>query len=521
MNSSLGIYFGPKAISLVEVKGRKLINNIQISHSAASSGELEEKVPAEAKVIGIIALFKEELRRNRVEAKEATLCLSGKDLIIRTFEMPVLPREELQSAINFEVKKYMPFKTEELISDFQLKFDKISRTNIVLFMGIKKEALDSYLSILSQLDIKLNAIEYSAFSILRCLKLSGASESGIIGILAADLPGKDEVNFTILENGFPLFSRDITLPASPEYMGKDAEAESSATLEKLKTEIRMSLDYYDRKFSNKNIKKMYLLFNQEHHLELEAFMAEIGFPATFIDINKCLDRTTPYSLGFVKSYSASLSKVIKNKLTVDLLAAQAKIKSLKEKSIQKEILSLFEGIKLDYRMAAAALFIIIASIGLGFYRTQPLRKELETILAVRPRVSVISPGASYGELAGKDTEYKRKLDALGSLVNKQVYITEPLDVLPRVLPKGVWLTSLSLNKRSEGKAELTLEGTAYLSDSDKEFAAVNEFLLSLKSTPAFTKYFKDINVTSLNSGRSQEVMVTNFLISCKTYQGRE
>ncbi len=123
--SSLGIYFGPKLINIVETKGRKPVRDIEVPQTTISAGELEEKVPADVKTIEIIALFKDELRRNKIDARESTICLSGKDLIIRTFEIPVLPREELQSAINFEVKKYIPFKVEDLISDFQLKFDKL------------------------------------------------------------------------------------------------------------------------------------------------------------------------------------------------------------------------------------------------------------------------------------------------------------------------------------------------------------------------------------------------------------
>lgn len=252
--TSLGIYFGPMAISIVETKGRKLINNIQISQSAIFTADLEEKVPAEAKMIRTIALFKEELRKNRIEAKEATLCLSGKDLIIRTFEIPMLPRNELQNAVNFEVKKYIPFKVEDLISDFQLKFDKTARTSTVLFMGIKKETLDRYISILDQLNIKINAIEYSAFSALRYLKLGGLRDKGLIGVLEADLQRNDEANLTVLENDFPLFSCDITLLNRAEQAGRSEELEPAVTLEKLKTEISMSLDYYHHKFPPKTLK---------------------------------------------------------------------------------------------------------------------------------------------------------------------------------------------------------------------------------------------------------------------------
>ena len=167
----LGIYFGPQGISIVETKLKQPLNNIYIPKSEISPAELsEEKVPEEIK---IITLLKNELIRLGIESKEATLILPGKDLIIRTFEMPILSQEELLSAVNFEAKKYLPFKIEELFSDCQWKLDKAAKKNLVLFVGIKKETLDRYLSILDEIGLKAKSIEYSAFSILRIAKLAG------------------------------------------------------------------------------------------------------------------------------------------------------------------------------------------------------------------------------------------------------------------------------------------------------------------------------------------------------------
>ena len=516
--SSLGIYFGPTSISIVETKGRKLINNVQIPQSAVFAGELEEKVPGEVKIIGIIALFKEELRKNRIEAKKVTLCLSGKDLIISTFEIPQLPRDELASAINFEVKKYIPFKVEDLVSDFQLKFDKITRTNIVLFMGAKKETLDKYISILNQLNIKISAIEYSAFSVLRCLKLSGLSDNGVVGVLGADLQGKDEVNFTVLEKGFPLFSCDITLANGPEPVGKPEEAVGVTTLEKLKTEIGVFLDYYHRKFPAKNIKKIYYLFDQEYHSELEAFMADMGIPAKFIDIDRRMGKTVPYSLSFIKGYTASLSKAVRNSLTVDLLAAQKKVKSLKEK--EKVAVSLFRGLRLDPRVVFLGLAICIATFGFGLYRMRVLHKELDRIVSLRVPVSTVNSQAPYEELNTIDSEYKRKLDTVDNLIKKELYLPEVLDILPRVLPNGVWLTRLSF-KKEEAKTELLLDGMVYLIDSDKEFATLNQFVTDLKANAQFSKYFKEINIDSLDTLHSGNVMTIKFLVSCRGSRERQ
>jgi len=98
--NKLGIYFGTQGISIVETKLKKPVNNILIPHSVISPVELlEEKVPVSEK---IAVLIKNELINRRIEVKEVTIILSGRDLIIRTFEMPILPKEELLTAINFE-----------------------------------------------------------------------------------------------------------------------------------------------------------------------------------------------------------------------------------------------------------------------------------------------------------------------------------------------------------------------------------------------------------------------------------
>ncbi len=102
--SSLGIYFGPKAVDIIETKGKRLANHLKIPLSEVLGGDLEEKVPSEVK---IVALFSEALRKSKIESKEAVLSLSARDLIIRTFEMPNLPKEEMVSAIKFEIKKWL------------------------------------------------------------------------------------------------------------------------------------------------------------------------------------------------------------------------------------------------------------------------------------------------------------------------------------------------------------------------------------------------------------------------------
>lgn len=510
---SLGIYFGPKEIYVVDSKGRKPAKVCQIPQVAAAAGELEEAAPSEAKMIELVALFKDELRRNKIDAREATLCLSGQDLIIRTFEVPQMPREELTSAISFEAKKYIPFKIEDMISDYQVMSDKISRTNLILFMGIKRDTFERYISLLSQLNLKASDIEYSAFSVFRALNICKLSTDGIMGIITADLSREDEVNFVVMENGFPLFSRDIVLGGAVQEADKGA----GMALEKLKTEIRISLDYYNRKFPTKNIKRMYLVCNEEHRLDIETFITQIGPFVQFVDITRNIEGAPPFALSFIKGFCASLSGTIKTSIKTNLLAAKDRVVAVKEKAAPAvEAAPLFEGVKINAKVVLLGLAICIASFVLGTSRLQPVKNEINEIKNSRPSVSTVDPDAPYNDLTSKEAEFKNKLQALSDLIKKQVFLTMPLNAIPRATPDGVWLSRLAFIKSESNKPELSLEGVSYLNDSEAEFQAVNKFVQNLRENRDFSTYFKNINVGSIDRTETGKIMATKFSISCKS-----
>ena len=518
----LGIYFGPQGISIVETKLKQPLNNIHIPKSAISPAELsEEKVPEEIK---IATLVKNALIREGVESKEATLILSGKDLIIRTFEMPILPQEELLTAVNFEAKKYIPFKIEELFSDCQWKLDKPARKNFVLFAGIKKETLDKYLSILDELGLKAKSIEYSAFSILRIAKLAGVKEKGVIAIIDIDLAKNDEANFVVLENGFPLFSRDLTPIgetkegiASTEEEGLNfKETKSSAFFEKLRAEILVSLNYYERKFVGKSIKKIFFIINPVYNQDLLESFKDIGVGIQFIDVNKYVGPTTEFSLAFIKAFSGSLSEV-RTELKINLLLA--KERDARQISASLPALSLSLLLRAHLKVVLACLLIGVIAFFFGKYRMSPLEKELTNTIALRPKVSTVNPETGYEELNSLSSQYSAKINILKNLIKKRLHFTSLFNLMPRLVPDNMWLSNLTLkNTIEEDKIELTLEGLVYLNDSNKEIELVNDFISYLNRESFFQMNFKDINIVSLDRKDRGGKYMTDFVIVCRNYK---
>lgn len=511
--SVVGIYFGPKVISLVNTDGKKLVGNVNIPlNSLSDPNHLEEKVPEQLKMA---ILIKEELRKNAIDAKSADIVLPGKDLIIRTFHMPLLSSAELFNAVRFEAKKYIPFKVEDLVSDFQVKMDSSVRKNFVLFVGIKKENLDKYVSVMNQLNFKINSVEYAGFSILRLLKTASIKEKGIVAVVNVDLTEDDEVNFVVLEDGFPLFSRDITLTAeSSQDVMNAAKPALSDNIEKLKIELRISLDFYLRKFPTKNIQNVIFIAPDEHRNELESFIRERGLAAKFVESRKILERSVPFSSSFLKAYAGSISKTIKSQLSIDLLPSKAKKKGSGGMGGFSS-LPLLSNIKLDFKAILLGACIIGLPYLTHYYQKKPLDQQLEVTRGNRPKVTVVDAEAGYEDLKAIDGQYKEKIKTIKALLKDRVFLTSPLDTMPRIVPKGLWLTGMTF--RREGNAMvLYLSGSVYLGESSQEMEAVNKFVSDLRNDPQFLRNFSNISVSSLDQGKFEDTILTNFRIICRS-----
>ncbi|MCX5699035.1 MAG: pilus assembly protein PilM [Candidatus Omnitrophica bacterium] len=514
--NSLGIYFGIKDINLVETSGKKILNNIRLPHPKLEISELEEKVPTDVK---IIALLKDVFRSYRINASEATFCISGQDLVIRTFEIPLLPQSELRGAVSFEAKKYIPFKLEDLDYDFQVFFNKKNKTSLILFVGIKKEILANYVSFAKQLNLKINALEYSAFSVLRFLKLAGFSDAGVIANLCFDSNNEDEANFTVFENGFSLFSRDFELAGEPAGFEQTAESYLIQKQDKLKNEIRISFDYYNRKFPDKGVKNIFVVSDQESHPGLKSFFAESSIPVRFVETQKVLGSAAGYSSILVKGFAAALFKSAPLKIKINLIGSR--LKAARAAVVAGNPFVLLEGVKLDLKYIFLGVVVCLAVFGQGLMRTQTRQQELEAIINKRVKISTVSASDNFQELSNLSSKYKKKISALDNIVKNQMYTTPLLSTIPQALPKGVWLESFNLSQSKGAPMELVLNGGVYLEDGDQEFESVNIFLKNLKKDSVFSGYFKEITIGSIDRSSVQDKNVVVFSITCKNFSEKK
>ena len=508
--NSLGIYFGIKDINLVETNGHKILNNIRLPHPKLEVSELEEKVPTDVK---IVALLKDAFRSYHVNASEATFCISGQDLVIRTFEIPLLPHSELRSGVTFEAKKYIPFKLDDLDYGFQVFFNRETKTNLVLFVGMKKEILANYVSFAKQLNLKINALEYSAFSVLRFLKLSGLSDGGVIASICFDSNNEDEANFTVFENGFSLFSRDFDFAGEPAGFEQTVESDLIQKQDKIKNEIQVSFDYYNRKFPDKEVKNIFVISDKESQQRLKSFFDGFSIKAKFVDTQKALGKTTSYSSTLVKGFAAALFKSAPLKIKINLIGSKLKA----SRAAAGKAFAFFEGIKLDLKFIFLGAVACLAVIGYGSMRTQSTQRELEEIKSKRLKINFVPTIDNFKELSAASSKYNKKIVALDNLVKNQVYVTPLFNAIPRALPRGVWLESFNLSQSKDAPMELVLNGQVYLKNDEQEFESVNIFLANLKKDLVFSSYFNEIVIGFIDRRSWQGQSVAVFKINCKKF----
>jgi len=474
----LGIYFGLNAVNVVESDGKKIINQFQIP---SKSGEFSGRG-------SLNILLQDELRKANIKNEDTVITLASKDLLIRSFDLPLMPANELPAAINSEAVKYIPFKMEDIIFDYKILINKKERRNYVLFAGIKSDDLDGkYLSVLSAAMLKPKEIEYAVFSALKLLKTSGISEKGVHAFLDIDL--EDESNITILDNDFPQFSRTLKIPVE-EATDKTTSAN---VLDKLVSEIRISLDFYRRKFPEKDIKTAIVAVKNELRFEIENVCRDLGVKAIFINLPVSLN-----DLGLVKAYAASLD--IKLPFDIDLLAGKEKVRLHREKSTMAGMRAPIssDAVKVKKSLVVIGLLVAIGVFALLQYnKIMPLKNEISQVLSQRKNLATVSTALPYNELGQIEMTYKEKVDTLDRLFKDKKFLTPKFDYIPKLIPEGVWLMGLDFT--SAGNT-LIMKGAAFLENSETEISAINQFVTQLQNSVEFGKSFDIINVANVKKG---------------------
>ncbi len=213
-----------------------------------------------------------------IRTRRVATSVSGRSVIVRYLNLPLMEDEELRGALKFEADKYIPFEIDEVAIDGQ-RLEEVETSSgekelKSLLVAVKKDLIQEHVSLIQDLGLTPVAIDVDAFALgnafeLRNLHSPRLEDENKITALV-DL-GATKTNINILKGTISCFSREVYMAGNNlteaiacEIHMDETEAEElkrnpqgregevlgaiSPILDDLANEIHLSFDYFENQF---------------------------------------------------------------------------------------------------------------------------------------------------------------------------------------------------------------------------------------------------------------------------------
>lgn len=304
VESAIGLDISTSSIKVAELlvnRGEAVLTNLGIIHlpeGIIRDGEIED-------AISLSNLLKELWGRVGLKNRRVILGIANQKVIVRPIELPYMEREELDSALRFQVQEFIPIPTEDAILDFEIIEEFMTaedeRMLTVLLVAAHRDMIMSFVETLKMAGLSPVAIDLKAFALARSLIKKEYR------FLEEPAPGEEEgtcivnvgagiTNIVILKENIPRFARfllrggdDFTHAIMDRLDLEQGEAEEirSGKIVNLEAdkilqqeifnfvgEVRRSIDYYVAQTQERNISKVILSGSGSKTLNLPQEMSK-------------------------------------------------------------------------------------------------------------------------------------------------------------------------------------------------------------------------------------------------------
>lgn len=202
--------------------------------------------------------------------------LGGSGAVVRQIPFLSISSRELESSLAWEARSHIPFPMDEVELKSQILFRNQDANKMeVLLVAVTKKALEEHLMLIGQLDLKPKVIDVNSLALVNCLLAGGVGNENS-ALVSLDI-GATHTTISIFQEDFYYFTRDLALAGNDftrelqekkhinfsraEELKKTGDIDVSffgSTLDRLVSEVRQSLLYFDKKTGAAGFNKIYL-----------------------------------------------------------------------------------------------------------------------------------------------------------------------------------------------------------------------------------------------------------------------
>ncbi|MFH1783202.1 MAG: pilus assembly protein PilM [Candidatus Omnitrophota bacterium] len=519
----VGLHIGVATIDIVVLKsslqGPKLVTFGQTPIYPKELGSNQAQVEAEGDALiskslkqrkeskkskddYIVEAIQRLIKELHIRPSNVACSISNEESMVRYFQMPKMPKHEWDSAVHFEAKRYIPFRIEDVSSDYQTIKSKTPSGNMeVLFVAVKESHVSRLISLLEKAGINPSIIEPASFSLLRAFNAAEQIDTSInTAIVSID---SSVASINILRKGIPYIIRDIAM----EELKGDSQS-SSLIYEKLLAEIKLSFDFYEKQFPSEIIDKVIIYSNVPldnwHEVvgkELQV-PVEIGDPFRSIKMKK---GAVPPKLAV--AFGLSLRGISEPFLDINLYKERQMSFKQKELVLRTILLECF-----------IAIIVLLLLQFFSIKSLSPLLKELEDTISMRPKIAMDIGDKKLVELEELKDRLLGKKDEMEDILDTRVVLTEKLSSLADVIPTGAWLKKLVYKEK-----RLSIKGNSLMEQGVSENVTANNLLVELEANSTIAKDIPKGSVVSVSKSRTHNQDIADFeiLFTIKKDKGTE
>lgn len=503
--TQLGIFWGEKAFSLVQVSKGQLTAPVQIPFDAPLEAEMAKDVP---EGLRLTAQIQQAMRKHNVAPGPVVLSLPAKDLIFRSFAIPWMKPEEVKSVVDFEITKYIPIKLDQLSYTFHaVPYTENNQKNLrIIFVAARKNIIERYTGILDHTQLPVAHIEPASVSMIRALKKQGLISGGqTIAIIM------------IKENGGEIIITEDEVVKSVREFQTAVNASNAATLgNRFFNDVRVSLNFYSRQNPPGVVNKIITIANSNLESLSQDLSKDLNIPVTSLLAAKIMKTEKISDLGLLYAYGGALRDKEFSPKDFELSDRARKMQRLGEMAkVRFKQYQIMGGVLAGCAVVAYLTILLSNNLAVGHRKRLAELKEKQSTFTESKTDDIL---AKKSEVSTKLASYKD--------IRIKSDVAYYMAKVPELLPKGTWLKNLDFQyyikavtendvPRSLSVISVSMEGYVYKENANEQFRLVNSLVARLKEDKEFAKEFTDIDLSTVRQDNLNNVTVTYFKITCR------
>ena len=504
----IGLFWGENKITLVEFGKNTPLQTVSspldFKLNALSTGStLRSNVAEETQ---IAAIFKRMLQDNKIAEDPFYVSLPMKEIILRSFVIPFLKREEIQNAIKFEARKYLPIDIQDLNFVFYtVPFTENATKRLqVIFFAVRKELLERYERILKQDNVAISYCEPCMVSLIKVLLFR--KEISLTDHLAFLILDKNSGSICFVDQGIPQFIREF--PLSSRSPSEETEDPGKTLSLRIVNEVENSFDFYARQFSGDPVEQVLVLAEDIDQdlfnileTELKIKLRKVSPVVTIGALSKSNDMDAIYAMG------ACVEPPLESLSGFNFLGGPARTK------LKTNLIEALESYK-DVILVFLICVIFLVGVYVFFQAQSKTAQQQYAQLSSKQGAFLNVPvGSIQDELRGD-------IDKLAAYKNIRTK-SDMAFILLRVashLPRGALLQTLNISydQGDSNDAHVTIEmkGDVVGGAPNRQIAVVNRIFSDFKNDKELSRFIKSVSLVSLNREELDGKSVTGFNIHC-------